>query len=85
MGKKYNMVMLNMYGKCKGVYTFSRGNSKTAVDYVMVNERMHNIFENMEIDEDKELFQDSDHHLVSSFYKIRESGINVLIKKSGKR
>ena len=82
--EKYNMVMLNMDEKCKGVYTFSRGNSKTAVDYVMVNERMYNIFENMEIDEDKELFQDSDHHLVSSFYKVRESGINVFNKEKWK-
>ena len=74
--ENYNMVMLNMDERCKGVYTWSRGDSKTAIDYVMVNEAVYNIFERMEIDEEKEWFEDSDHHLVSSFYKVRDSGIN---------
>ena len=43
----YSMVMLNMDEKCKGVYTFSRGDSKTTIDYVMVNKRMYSMFENM--------------------------------------
>ena len=32
-----NMIMLNDTDKCKGTYTWSRGQSKSVIDFVLVN------------------------------------------------
>ena len=72
--ESYGLVILNLDEKCKGTYTWSRGDSKTAIDYILVNDNFYKIFEKMEIDENKDWFADSDHHLVSGFFRVDRRG-----------
>ena len=67
--EKYNLNMLNMDSRCKGKYTWSQRGSKTTIDYILVNEKALESFQDMEIDEDKIMFSDSDHCILSAkFY-----------------
>ena len=54
---------------CKGKFTWSQRGSKTTIDYILVNEKALESFQDMEIDEDKIMFSDSDHCILSAkFY-----------------
>ena len=70
----WDLILLNGDEKCKGTYTWIRGNSKTAIDMVMVNRRMYEVCEEMIIDEDKEEIQFSDHNLVTISIGLRGGG-----------
>ena len=71
----YSLNMLNMDNRCKGKYMWCRGNSKSTLDYVLVNKKILGNFQNMEIDEDKNTFDESDHCLVNvkMFFKGAEN------------
>ena len=51
-----NMIMLNDTDKCKGTYTWSRGQNKSVVYLVSVNSLAFGICDQMEIDEQQEQF-----------------------------
>ena len=70
--EKLNLVMLNLDDRTEGKYTWGRNNSnsKTVIDYIMVNEKMYDCFIKMEIDENKYLYGDSDHNFLSGFFKV---------------
>ena len=70
----WDLILLNGDEKCKGTYTWIRGNSKTAIDMVMVIRRMYEVCEEMIIDEDKEEIQFSDHNLVTISIGLRGGG-----------
>ena len=44
-----NMIMLNDTDKCKGTYTWSRVQSKSVIDFVLVNSLAFGICDQMEI------------------------------------
>ena len=67
----YNLNMLNMDNRCKGKYTWSRGGNRSTLDYVLVNEKILGNFKNMEIDEEKISFDESDHCLVSAKFLFK--------------
>ena len=69
-----DLILLNGDEKCKGTYTRVMGDTKTAIDMVMVNRRMYEICEEMIIDEDKEEIRLSDHNLISIRIGLREGG-----------
>ena len=46
-----NMIMINDTDKCKGTYTWNRGQSKSVIDVVLVNSLAFGICDKMEIDE----------------------------------
>ena len=71
---KLNLILLNGDEKCKGTYTRVVGNTKTAIDMVMVNKKMYEVCEEMIIDEDKEEIQFSDHNLVTISIGLRGGG-----------
>ena len=75
--EKYNLNLLNADEKCKGVYTRCQGTQKSAIDMVLVNEEMYNWCESMEIDEEKEIINCSDHNLISIKFRIRELNENM--------
>ena len=68
----YGLIMLNMDDRCIGKYTWSRGENKSVIDYMMVNSRVYDKFVGMEIDEEKLIYGDSDHHMMSMYLKMRE-------------
>ena len=59
--ERWNMVILNMDDRCEGVYTRIQGREKSVIDYYLVNEEMFSLFKKMEIDEEKGIFDLSDH------------------------
>ncbi|CAL4068271.1 unnamed protein product, partial [Meganyctiphanes norvegica] len=61
----YDLILLNADCKCKGLYTRCRGDQKSAIDMVMVNEEMYRMCNKMEIDETKEIISFSDHNLIN--------------------
>ena len=68
------LTLLNLDEKCEGVYTWSRGDQKSVIDYALVNRKMYNHFVEMKIDENKEEFEESDHHLISIKFKFQKKG-----------
>ena len=68
------LTLLNLDDKCEGVYTWSRGNQKSVIDYALVNRKMYNHFVEMKIDENKEEFRESDHHLISIKFRFQKTG-----------
>lgn len=63
--EEYKLTLLNIEEKCEGIYTRVRGEQKTAIDYVLVNNRVHERFDSMHIDEEKLILDESDHTLVT--------------------
>ena len=78
--ENYNLVLLNADEKCEGIYTRSRGGSKSAIDMVLMNEDMYNWCEKMEIDEKKEVINISDHCLINVKCNIRGKDKNKFRK-----
>ena len=51
-----NKIMLNETDKCRGTYTWSRGQSNSVIDFVLVNSLAFGICDQMDIDEQQEQF-----------------------------
>lgn len=60
-----NMVMLNCDDRCKGVYTWGRRGQRSAIDFVLANDKMYQYVCEMDIDENQEKFDLSDHNLIT--------------------
>ena len=67
---KYNLHHLNLSEKCIGKYTFHNNVGKSAIDHILVNDRLVEDFKGMFIDEEKELLNISDHCLVRAWFKV---------------
>ena len=69
--EKYGLHHLNQSEKCIGVYTFSKkGGKKSAIDHILVNDKLSEKFKGMQIDENKEQLNISDHNLVRAWFNI---------------
>ena len=79
--ENYNLNLMNADEKCEGVYTWSRGNQKSAIDMVLMNRRMYEVCRGMEIDEEKLELRMSDHNLISVKLEGRERGVNEFRKR----
>ena len=71
--EKYKLKLLNLDEKCEGKFTRVRGEQKTTIDYVLVNEIIYERFDKMHIDEEKEIIEGSDHTLISVSLNIERS------------
>ena len=65
-----NMIMLNDTDKCKGTYTWSRGQSKSVIDFVLVNSLPFGICDKMDIDEQQDQFDLTDDNLIEISLKL---------------
>ena len=65
-----NMIMLNDMDKCNGTYTRSRGQSKSVIYFVLVNSLAFGICDQMEINEQQETFDLTDHNLIEISLKL---------------
>ena len=74
----FNLILLNMDDKCQGVITWSRDykNQCSAVDFVLVNNNIYKKFCNMKIDEQKDVLDISDHHLVTFSLNLENKNNN---------
>ena len=64
MLEKGNLNLFNLDDRCRGVYTWQRGTSRSVIDLVLVNEKMLGRMIGMEIDEERERIDISDHALI---------------------
>ena len=68
----HNLILLNNDTKCEGLYTWSRDNQKSVIDYMLVNKKMYDMFIDMKIDENKETIDISDHNMLTAKFKIAQ-------------
>ena len=69
---KYGMIMLNDDERCTGEVTWSRNEQHSVVDYVMVTEEAYKRFHKMRIDEEKDVYDLSDHNLIEVEFRVQE-------------
>ena len=80
----YDLMLMNADDRCKGKYTWAARGQKSAIDFVFVNRKLYEVCGEMRIDERKDIFDLSDHCLVSLDIKTRENGKNKFRKKRWK-
>lgn len=78
-----NLVMLNGHPDCIGEITWSQRERESTIDFVLVNNTLHKKFISMLIDEEKDLFDLSDHNLLTLDFKLR-SNLNKKFNYKGK-
>ena len=83
--EKKNMIHLNTLDTCKGKYTFSTINGKSAIDHVLVNENMRHKHLGMCVDEDKTMLDISDHNLVRIWFRMGNNNYRGGKKKPRER
>ena len=64
-----DLILLNIDPKCDGKYTWQRNNEKSVIDLILVNRKMYNSFQTMEIDEKKEKIDLSDHNMIEVTFR----------------
>ena len=64
MIEESGLLLLNVDDKCEGVYTWRRGDSKSAIDLVLANERVYTMINRVMIDEKQERIDLSDHCMI---------------------
>merc|ERR1712179_715468 len=65
-----DMFHLNLTEECTGKYTFQSMNGRSAIDHILVNERLFENYLGMYIDEDKIQLDISDHCVVRAWFKV---------------
>ena len=66
----FGLVLLNLDEKCKGTYTWGRNDQKSVIDYALVNGHCYHLFSEMKIDEEREIFDLSDHNMITVELKL---------------
>merc|ERR1711913_237742 len=71
MGEKLSLHHLNQSDKCVGVYTYGvPGGPRSVIDRVLVSNKLMEHFKGMQIDENREEMNISDHNLVKTWFNI---------------
>ena len=66
-----DMTHLNRSDKCVGKFTFGRPEGRrSAIDHVLVNNKLNEQFKGMTIDKNGEEINIGDHNLVRTWFKI---------------
>ena len=66
-----DLTLMNMDPMCEGLYTWQMGTHKSVIDYVLVNGDTYGLITEMKIDEECEIFDLSDHKMISLNLKIK--------------
>ena len=67
----HGMHHLNQSGACTGTYTYGRpGKPRSAIDLIMVDTLMEQKYRGMDVNENGEQLNISDHNLIRSWYRI---------------
>ena len=69
--ESHNLVLLNGDDRCQGEVTRKERDVESAIDFMLVNEKMYNGFVNMYVDEAKSIFDLSDHCILKADFKLR--------------
>lgn len=79
--EKYRLIMLNDDEKCTGEYTWSREGQRSVIDYFLVTNSTYKRFHSMRIDEEKEIFDLSDHNLMEAEFKTTDERKEYKVKE----
>ncbi|MEM8895449.1 MAG: hypothetical protein AAGC88_12780, partial [Bacteroidota bacterium] len=66
----HNLVLLNGDDMCDGMITRDEKNEKSAIDFILVNRLFYEKFKRMMIDEQKTMFDLSDHCVLRVDFEI---------------
>ena len=66
--ERYNLILLNADDRCEGKITRSFRQEKSAIDFVLVNEKLYENYKSLRIDEEKEYYDLSDHCMLETFF-----------------
>ena len=61
---RHNLSILNLLDECSGKITWSRGIQYSTIDYMLANENLLKRVISLNIDDNKEVFDLSDHHMM---------------------
>ena len=61
--------ILNLDPRCEGEATWGRGEQSSTIDFILTNNNMTDKFERMHIDEKQEIYDLSDHNLITAHFK----------------
>ena len=67
------MILLKDTEKCTVIYTWGRGDKKSAIDFILVNTLAYKLCQEMNIDEKQEKFNLSDHNLIEISLKLNDT------------
>ena len=79
-----DLILLNSTEKCDGTYTWSRGDQRSAIDFVIVNNNALKICQSMKIDEGQDVFDLSDHNLIQVELKLHSMHYNFAVNSDWK-
>ena len=68
-----NMTLLNDTEKCKVIYTWGRGDKKSAIDFILVNTLAYKLCQEMNIDGKQEKCDLSDQNLIEISLKLNDT------------
>lgn len=71
--EKESLILLNNDDRCDGQFTREEGGIKSAIDFVLVNSIMYQNFINMKIDEEKNIYDLSDHCVLQTNFLLRDT------------
>ena len=77
----YNLILLNGLPDCKGEITWQQNEKVSFIDYIFADVVMHKSFSCMTIDENKEIFDLSDHNLLVATFNVNTHGDRHFSKK----
>ena len=64
--------LINLDDRCNGMYTWERGESRSVIDLVLMNEKAYKDYEMMNIDESREKIDLSDHNLIEVEMRVQQ-------------
>ena len=65
-----NMVVMNTSDKCQGQVTWHRGPLSSTIDYMLVNDHVNDLIQNVLIDEEQIYSLGSDHNFITSIINV---------------
>ena len=71
MVEEQNLAIANLDERCEGVMTWHRGESESAIDFIILDSKMLEVFQKMIIDENQEEWDLSDHNLIQAKFKYK--------------
>ena len=82
--ERHNMILLNDDPDCKGLITWQQGEKESVIDFCLMNEKMYKRYIRMNIDDQREIINTSDHNLMTITIRITRKSNTGRIKEEQK-
>ena len=68
--ERYNLILLNVDDRCNGEITCEENGIKSTKDFIPVNSNMYPVFKEKELDDDKKIYDLTDHCLIKLNFEV---------------